>query len=133
MGIGGRLALISVAAAFVLAGAVVGVAVASNTHVIGHIGHGLGDAKDSDNYLHPFTDVSDNHSVNALQAHLHRGGVDGHLWSDVCDCRHVHRNWDATGYPDRCFWSGHSSNPDGSGDHALNLHHHYHHDGYLSC
>ncbi|HEX2051113.1 MAG TPA: hypothetical protein VHJ34_10860 [Actinomycetota bacterium] len=126
--------MISFAAAVAFfTGAVVGVAMAANTHVIGHIGHGLGDGKDADNYLHPFTDVSDNHSVQELHAHLDFGGIGNMQWSDTCNCQHVHRNWDATGFPDRCFFSGHSSNPDGSGDHALNLHHHYHHDGLVSC
>ena len=118
--------------ALFLVGLLAGVAFASNTHSIGHIYHGLGDGQDGDNYLHPFTDVSDNHNVSSLYVNLFRDASVIHLFGDSCSsCSHIHRNWDATGHPDRCYYSSHDTG--GSGDHFLNYHNHYHHDGFIDC
>jgi hypothetical protein len=106
----------------------VGVAVANHTHTIGHIYHGLGDGSNNNYYVHPFSDVTDNHAVNNLFYGLGKcvSGTCTFLVQGSCDCGHVHRNWD-TGTLKECHY--YSSNAaSGTGVHFLNIHVHHHHD-----
>lgn len=136
-----RLAVGALCAIACVTAVIVPIALANHVHTVGWIYHGLGDGGDYDDYIHPFTDSMQNcvpagcpPDNNFLRAGLwkKREGDDRNLWSDTCyGCGHLHRNWDATGCPDRAYYSTHKS--DGYTDYQVNIHDHFHHDGAVNC
>lgn len=118
-----RIAVVVICVVAFALGVGAGVAVAAHTHTIGHIYHGLGDGGNNNYYVHPFSDVTDNHAVNNLYYQLWREGT--YMSSGICDCGHVHTNWDTSPYAECRYRSNHSA--DGSGNHFLNFHRHNHH------
>lgn len=99
----------------------------AHIHTVGQYAHGVGDATDSDRYIHPY-----NHNIEG-KAHgnavgVHEWRADGTEASDdanSCDCRHNHIYWDTNPSVECRFGSFNAAF--GNGSASLNGHNHQHH------